>query len=272
MLHTGVPIATTLLGGVATLPVDPQLEKNNFLLHAVYSLIREQLLVLFLLLLALYLMSIAFKRLGDSWILEKLQFVLDKYQGKAFVKKEKPDPKDYHRITLFQYKKNVVFPSHWSAAKTIWPFGGGKHPFMSNYLVPVLRSGRLSRKTNAIFHVSDNGEDSEGVAGRAWVTEEVASALGLPPIRLNSPKRDVQAYAESTGSDVAMIEAILAYKSTQRRQSVMPRAIVAIPVERFGKNWGVLVLDSRDPDGIAEDAVENFTITVALIGQLLERL
>lgn len=220
----------------------------------------------------LYLLSLWLKRYGDPWILDKLQFVLDKYQDKAFVKKPTPDPKDYHRVTLFEYKRNVWFPKHWSAKNTFWPYGGGKHPFRSNYLIPILRSGRLSRKTNASFFVSDSGDECEGVAGRAWVTEEAASATGLPPIGSDSKKRDIQAYAESTGSDEAMVESLLAQKRTQRRGPPIPRAIVAIPVERNGRNWGVVVLDSRDPDGIAEDAVENYQITIALIGLLLERL
>ena len=271
-LNIGSPILATIFGVIATLPVGPDFEAKNYILHYFYSFIREYLVFAFLLLLIGYILSIFLMRYGNLWILDKLQFVLDRYQGKAFVKKANPDPKDYHRVTLFQYKRGVLFPWHWSAQKTFAPWGGGKHPFRSNYLVPVLRSGRLSRKTNAIFHVSDSGDASEGIAGRAWVTEEAATAIGLPSIRSGANKRDIKVYAESTQSDEAMVEAMLEHKKSLSRDCPVPRSIVAIPVERFGKNWGVIVLDSRDPDGIASDAVENFKITIALIGQLLERI
>ena len=272
VLNYSCPTLITLFGVIATYPVQSDLQSSSPILFHFYNMVHQNLPYLFLALFVLYLLGLWLKRFGDPWILDKLQFVLDKYQGKAFVKRSRPDPKDYHRVTIFQFKRNVWFPCHWSAKGTWWPYGGGMHPFRSNYLVPVLRSGRLSRKTRAIFYVSDSGDDCEGVAGMAWVTEEAAIATGLPSIGSATRKRDIQEYAESTGSDEALVESILAAKKKAKRESPIPRAIVAIPVERNGKNWGVVVLDSRDPDGIADDAVENYQITIALIGLLLERL
>lgn len=51
----------------------------------------------------------------------------------------------------------------------------------------------------------------------------------------------------------------------------MPCSIVAIPIERRGKMWGVIVLDSRYPEGVTDKAVEDYRLTVALVGHLLER-
>ena len=51
----------------------------------------------------------------------------------------------------------------------------------------------------------------------------------------------------------------------------MPRSIAAIPIIVFGDMWGVIVLDSRHPNGVSSDSVLNFELTVALVGQLLEK-
>lgn len=272
IIQVGIPVLTTLFGVIATYPVSADFKSQHQIINFFYSAVHENLLFIFLVLFVAYLLSLWMRSYGDPWVLDKLQFVLDKYQNMAFVKNGAPAPTDYHRVTLFKYEKNMLFPRHWSAVGTWWPFGGGKHPFRSNYLRPILRSGRLSKKTNAIFHVSDSGDESEGVAGYAWVTEQAIVATGLPSIGNSPLKRDLQAYAESTMSEEAMIEAILAYKRSSRRSQPLPRAIVAIPVERNNRNWGVIVLDSRDPEGIAPNAVDNYRITIALIGLLLERL
>lgn len=54
------------------------------------------------------------------------------------------------------------------------------------------------------------------------------------------------------------------------KNKTLPRSITAIPIEVNNKRWGVLVLDSVHPTGISSDAISNYTVTLALIGRLLE--
>ena len=44
-----------------------------------------------------------------------------------------------------------------------------------------------------------------------------------------------------------------------------------MPVECKGKLWGVIVLDSMTSGGVTSESVEHYTLTVALIGHLLEK-
>lgn len=52
---------------------------------------------------------------------------------------------------------------------------------------------------------------------------------------------------------------------------VMPRCMLAIPIRRLGKLWGVIVLDSRHPYGVDQRAFTDYQLTLALIERLLER-
>lgn len=208
--------------------------------------------------------AVFYKRQGDPWLVEKLQFILDRYQDGAFhIDSEQiAAPKDHNRVTLFRYQKGW-FVRHWSAKYWYWPWG--KHSPFTSFLVPVLRSGHISKKTSIAFAVSDDSDKTEGVAGQAWACETALAVGGLPLMEVTTGVRAKTLYAGRTSSDREMIETYI------KRNRHMPCSIVAIPVEKAGKLWGVLVLDSRNPEGVTEAAVENYRLTVALIGHLLER-
>ncbi|XUO83559.1 hypothetical protein RVM27_14215 [Halomonas sp. KM007] len=212
--------------------------------------------------LALIVFSFCVKRYGKPWVWDKLKFILDEYRGKAFFVSES-DPQDHHRITLFQYKRNCVFKKHWSSSYIFRPWGNT--PLVSHYLVPVLRSGHLSQKTSAIFHVPDSGDHSEGVAGWAFAARSSVVIQELPDVnKKQAPKYIKNNYAEATKCPREMIEHYIS------KDRMLPRSIAAIPVDVHGKPWGVIVLDSRTPNGVQEQSVLNYSLTVALIGQLLE--
>ncbi|MCX5590894.1 hypothetical protein [Alcaligenes endophyticus] len=210
---------------------------------------------------SVFIWAVIYKRKGDPWLVEKLQFILDRYQEGAF-NAEAGTPKDHNRVTLFRHQKGF-FVRHWSAKSGLWPWGD-YHPF-SSFLVPVLRSGHISKKTAIAFHVSDASDKTEGIAGMAWSCGEALCVTDLPEMIAVSGVRQKNTYAEKTYCDKRMIEDYI------NRKRNMPRSIVAIPVERKGKIWGVVVADSRSPKGVTESAVENYRLTVALIGHLLER-
>ncbi|MBX6966024.1 hypothetical protein [Alcaligenes faecalis] len=212
----------------------------------------------------LFFWAVFYKRSGDPWLVEKIQFILDRYQEGAFnLDGCPPDtPKDHNRVTLFRHQRGF-FVKHWSATQWYWPWG--RHYPFSSFLVPVLRSGHMSKKTAIAFHVSDDSDKTEGIAGKAWACGEALCVTDLPVMDSNSKDRPKKLYAGKTYCDVRMIEDYIS------RSRNMPCSIVATPVERHGKIWGIVVVDSRYPQGVTDSAVKNYRLTVALIGHLLER-
>ncbi|MGO3345772.1 MAG: hypothetical protein ACTIM4_06960 [Marinomonas sp.] len=218
---------------------------------------------------ALFLISIFFtivKKTKNPWIWEQIQFILDQYQDRVF-NHISDDPRDHNRVTLFQVKKRCFLKKHWSSKKTLRP--SGKHPRFSSYLVPVLRSGHLSKKTNALFYVSDKSDECEGIAGQAWGKGGTTVATDLPELKYdknNTPsRRSINNYARATYSDLKLVDQYIENKR------ITPRSIAAIPVEVNGEPWGVVVLDSRRPHGVTDNSVQNYTLTVSMIGRLLEQ-
>lgn len=211
-----------------------------------------------------FVWAVWYKKKGDPWLVEKIQFILDRYQSGAFdLTGCPPDtPLDHNRVTLFRRQKGF-FVRHWTASRWFWPWG--KHNPFSDFLVPVLRSGHMSKKTSIAFFVSDDSDRTESVAGKAWACSEALCVTELPTMNGTSKVREKKLYARKTSCDEGMVDHYI----TRARQ--MPCSIVAIPVERYGKRWGVVVLDSRYPKGVTSRAVENYRLTVALIGHLLER-
>lgn len=220
---------------------------------------------IFLFLSFLVLLAVVVRRMADPWIVEKLKYILDEYQVNVFRNGESAsEPLDYNRVTLFKYKKRCLFVRHWSATSILEPWG--KAPFMSDYLIPVLRSGHISQKSKSAFHAPDSSDAAEGVVGRAWASKRAVVVTRLPAIESSSQVRNIAQYCRET----AMQEAMLKKYIDEGRP--IARSFVAIPVERKGEVWGVVVLDSRSPNGLSSSAVENYRLTVALIGNLLERV
>lgn len=231
---------------------------------AVIGRVQDISVWLYLICWPLFLIAVCYKRRGDPWLVQKIQFILDRYQQGAFSLDGCPPdtPKDHNRVTLFKHQKGF-FVRHWSATSWYWPWG--KHSPLGDFLVPVMRSGHMSKKTSIAFFVSDISDKTEGIAGQAYACGEAICVTELPTMNGVSRSRAKTLYAGKTCCDVKMIESYIA------RGRHMPCSIVAIPVERHGKIWGVIVLDSRYPNGVTDSAVENYRLTVALIGHLLER-
>lgn len=224
--------------------------------------VQENAIWLYAVIIFLVLISEIYKRFGDPWVWEKIKFILDEYQGKAF-NVNGATPADHNRVTLFKYTENCIFKRHWSSDS--WYRPGGKNPLFSSYLLPVLRSGHMSQKTKAMFYAPDSSDKAEGIAAFAWASRQAISVPGLPQITSKANKSERKQYAEATFSDIKMIEK---YALEGRP---MPRSITAIPIESSGSIWGVVVLDSRSPNGVSDNAVEHYRLTVALVGHLLER-
>ncbi|MCH5531585.1 GAF domain-containing protein [Pseudomonas syringae] len=204
------------------------------------------------------------KQMADPWVVEKLQFILDEYQDRVF--KNLNVPIDHNRVTLFKYKRSLFFRRHWlESGVSIWGLLKTRR-FCGDYLVPYMRSGHMTLNTKTIFYVdSENSAKSQGVAGMAWSKRGVVILPDLPELTSTSRPRTKESYASVTKSSVRFLERYLAEGRTPSR------AMAAMPVECNGKLWGVIVLDSLDPLGVTAQSVEHYTLTVALIGHLLER-
>ncbi|WP_281085133.1 hypothetical protein [Methylophaga thiooxydans] len=199
--------------------------------------------------------------MGDPWVWEKLQFILNEYQNKVFSEKAN-EPNHHHRVTLFRYTKWNLHTRH-CTGKWYWPWG--KHWPCSGWLVPVLRSGYTSQNTNIIFSAPDNADHAEGVAGQAWAKESAVILNELPSPSKNGPKREIKNYCKVTACPHEIVDAKI------NTGKPMPLSIAATPVEVNGKIWGVVVLDSRASDGVSRESILNYELTVALVGQLLEK-
>lgn len=263
LVYATAAFASAVLGVATGADVESGWLKNRPIVVRVVESLQEYAIPTYIVICTAVILSYFYRRRGDPWIWEKIKFILDEYQGKAFTK-DPDDPTDHHRVTLFQHKKNCLLVRHWSSNSILKPWGN-KSPF-SDYLIPVLRSGHLSQKSSAVFFTSDNSDDCESVAAKAWTSNQVVIKEDLPAINSGTPKaRDITTYAKATYSTKEMVEKYI------RTRRPMPRSIAAIPVMVSGSIWGVIVLDSRLPNGVTADSVLNYDLTVALVGQLLEK-
>lgn len=201
------------------------------------------------------------RRCADPWYWDKLQALLDKFQEVAY-EKFKDQIKDYHRVTLFRYRK-----FYWNISPGGQPcsWRGGRLPW-SGWLVPVLRSGKTSKRTRAAFLAPDNGHRAEGIGGRAWVTNNITFVNGLPAIEPGCSRTKQKKYAKETNCSPTMVQGYL------EQGRPLPRAIGAIPIEVKGRSWGVLVLDSADDQGVTGEMLTNFKVAMLSISQLLEKV
>lgn len=232
------------------------------------EVIQGYIFILFFAYLIVYLVSWLITRSVDPKLWDEIQFILDRYQEKCFGDDVE---RDHHRVTLFQLKKRCFFIKHWSSKHWFWPYGNAG--VWQNFLVPTLRSAHLSKKTKACFHVPDDGEKCEGIAGAAYRSRSIIVRNNLPDLAKKGSSNDAKKklsldkriYAKSTNCPESMVDLYL------KREKAVPRSIGATPIDVNGDIWGVIVLDSRSPDAITKESLKNFTIVIATIGKLLER-
>ncbi|MBI1375488.1 MAG: GAF domain-containing protein [Phycisphaera sp.] len=157
---------------------------------------------------------------GDTTIWSALKAILDDYQDEVF-KKEAGDPPDYHRVTLFQYRPRppICFWFRWSGT-----------------LVPVERSGHMTRKSKSRFRVSTDADWVEGVAGLAFRTKQIIVVDKLPAVNNGmATDEQIEEYALRTSVSTEWV----------RERQPAARSYWAVAVEANGEIWGVVVIDSR---------------------------
>jgi hypothetical protein len=152
--------------------------------------------------------------------MDKVHGLLDQLRDHTF-RNQNFDNEQNGRVTLFKHHR-------YSFRR--WPIRGG-------WLVPVERSGESTRNTNAIFRAPDDGEESEGVAGRAWSKRANVYVGALPNLRRSPTEDQFNEYAEKS------------FVSVERLRKKPPQAcsLFGIPIEVDQKRWGVIVIDSTHP-------------------------
>lgn len=273
-VYSGCALAFSCLQWVGAQDIeDPRgLLKGRPFVTRLVEILQEFTVAFYILMAILALACFFARRMSDPWVLEKIKFILDEYQLRCF-EQVAGDPADHHRVTLFRCE-SCLLNKHWSSKNFFRPWG--KNPIFSgwfkfsSYLVPILRSGHMSQKSSALFYVCDDSEKVEGLAGLAWASSAPIIKVDLPdPTSVKKGSKRylelINDYASKTKCDPEMIAGYL------DRNRPLSRSIAAIPVMVNDRVWGVIVLDSRKPNGVSSNSVENYELTVAIIGQLLEK-
>jgi hypothetical protein len=187
---------------------------------------------------------------SSAW--KTIHSVLDKLRAQAFPKNASGPPAAHlNRVTLFQYK-----PFRMRFCKYPW----------TGWLVPVERSGHVTKYTDTVFRAPDSGH-VEGIAGEIWRSGQPVAKLNLPDVTEQSSDDDVARYAENTFVTPEWV------RERIREKKLLPNHIWGVTVEVKGALWGVLVFDSRSKDTRDETQLladlEHYKTIAACIGQIL---
>ena len=264
---------TPLATGVAVFPgvlanVDSQSPPYNtwpMMVLSAVKFLNDWSLLLYVIAAAMFFLGWLFQRVGNPWVWEKIQYLVDRIDKDVF-KGLTRDRENRHRVTLFQ-RKRFVLRANQPGSFWFWSYGKGRHPW-AGWLVPVSRSGHTAQTTRSIFYapIDKNSHKVEGVVGQAWAENSSIFVPDLPDIQQNSlDEKAKKEYAKKTWSDINLVNR---YAS---REQPPPRSIGAVPIEVGGKVWGALVFDSKAPKGVTNRKAKKHTVTVSLIGQLLEK-
>ena len=156
-------------------------------------------------------------------------------------------PIHHHRVTLFKRT-----PLRLRICRFPW----------SGWLIPVERSGDGTRTTRTVFRLTDNPDLAEGVVGHSFYRETLLTVSGLPEITGESSTEELQEYARKTWCK-------LEYLKSRKPKS---RSFVATRVLVNGNTWGVLVVDSIDPEPkTAPEFVVAYDLAARIVGAILAR-
>lgn len=176
------------------------------------------------------------KYLGPPWVWDTIHSTIGYFRDDVFDKVQNPT-EDHHRVTLFRYHKRW----RWSLCK--WPWSG--------WLVAVARSGHQTQAKRPAFRAPDSSDDSQGVAGLAWGMKDwqfvpKKGESPLPDVLGDQTEENMQTYAERTNVKVRWL------KHEIHKDKHPAMSFAAFRVQVKGKPWGVIVLDSREPEGIVQ--------------------
>lgn len=241
-------------------------EKAYPFMHKAFGVAKDYSLFFYALMVILLFIGYRMTRKGNTVCWEALQVQLDELHSIVFAEYQ-DQANDVNRVTLFQYKKWCYRRYKWNLKKIYQSIGDGKGPG-TGWLIPVLRSGHISRNTNTVFHAPDESRMAEGIAGKCYVSNCIVHVEKLPAVREKSSEQNKKRYASKSHTPLALVK-----QYTEQGKS-LPRSIMSIPVTTSsGDFWGVVVFDSQNESGInKEDTQEVFRAVTNTVGVLLEEL
>jgi len=211
--------------------------------------------------------KVAKQRLESAWIWSAVKAIIDRIAKDAF--KGVDGPQHYHRATLFRHCRYKWWLS--PRRHPLWPWGfqGRRRMPCSGWLIPVIRSGGMTQKTSTVFLAPDDADHAEGVAGYVWSMRgegaTVTVTAAQAPLDSNASNSDIQQYAKNTRTSEDWVRKQLG------AQKVLSASFSGIPIEVKGQTWGVLILDSRDPQAGSQAQI-NMAQHAFVLGKLLERV
>lgn len=199
-------------------------------------------------------------RLGEPWAWEGIQDILEKIRSHV-VKSD--GPVHHHRVTLFKKVRWCWWPS--SREQWWWPWSLGHWP-SAGWLISVARSDTVILN-KVVFLAPDRKPDmAEGIAGQAWsMRRQSVWVSDLPAVTRDSSEAELEKYAARTFISKERL------KRDLNSGKFPGRAFWGIPIEVQGKLWGVIVIDSRQPDGLKKSLNAPTTNLIDVLSGLARR-
>ena len=191
--------------------------------------------------------------LGKRVLMPVVKEVLDRFRDGVFP--EKKGDHAHHRVTLFLHRGLLL--RGFDRKHGGWPWSG--------WLVPIARSGHTAQKTKVRFLAEGGTDRYQGIAGKAWATRrDMAPATSLPDLHHQDvTEADFAKYAEDTHVSLDSV----------KKRLPRARSLMGFVLARYhGSPWGVLVVDSRNPDLDQERAKREFRNHGEVLGRLLEAM
>lgn len=201
----------------------------------------------------------AFRRvIGPPWVWGAIHEFVDSFRNHIF-KHQEDDALHHHRVTLFQ------FCPWWR-----WPCFFVKVDLNAK-LIPIERSGHMTKKSKCYFLAPDDGDSVFGVAGAAFTRQKTIVISGLPEITTDSTKEEISLYAKLGYVTEDWVRERID-RMRKNPNAGFARSYCGIPIKVKGKVWGTIVIDSRHPTAI-DDADEGvYELLGRSLSKLLERV
>jgi hypothetical protein len=245
-LQVATGTAVVIIGAVLRVDANTAATHGVLFKEVVKDLQQSAWVFLPTLLIASGLLGLARKILSPPWLWQTVHTYLDVFRADVF-DSATDGAYHHHRVTLFRYVK-------WRFSLRAVPWAG--------WLVPVERSGHTTQSHISCFLAPDDADRAEGIAGKTWARNRVCGISNLPDLSNNPSSDELAEYAEQSGLSVHQL----------RKKMPKTRSMFGIPVEVKGNLWGVIVVDSRSPDGIKRDVETIYRPLGKFLPKLLERV
>jgi len=188
------------------------------------------------------------KRAGAPTVWAAVKECLDKLRDDVFPAETEFEYE--HRVTLFRLERR------WK-----WRLP----PKRIRVLVPILRSGFTTQIASTVYSV-DTEEKCEGVVGRTIASNKVVIINNLDDVGPNSDPEQIKKYARVTNvSEPHLMDWM------NRHERRLPLSFCGMPLEVKNSPWGVVLLDSREPQAVSVKKRKLYELAGWLVGTLIER-